>query len=148
MSAKQNTPTGPQASYHHLMSRTWVGIFGAPVAWVIQMSLIEPIAAYACYPHEVPLSAPLWAELPFMLAIISLACLAGGLFSGYIALNSWRRTGHSLTGALQETQVIEVDEGQTRFLTMLGMMSSFLFIVAILFTGCAVLLVSPCSAWT
>jgi hypothetical protein len=147
MSAKQNT-VRHQASYHHQVSRTWLGIFGAPVAWVIQMSLIEPIAAYACYPRQVPLSAPLWTELPFMLAIISLACLAGGLFSGYIALDFWRRTGHSLTGALQETQVIEVDEGQTRFLAMLGMMSSFLFIVAILFTSCAVLLVSPCSAWT
>jgi hypothetical protein len=147
MSARQNTSTH-QASYHHQASRTWLGIFGAPVAWVIQMSLIEPIAAYACYPRQVPLSAPLWAELPFMLAMISLACLAAGLFSGYIALDFWRRTGHSWTGALQETQVMEVDEGQTRFLAMLGMMSSFLFIVAILFTSCAVLLVSPCGAWT
>jgi hypothetical protein len=148
MSAKQNITAAHQASYHRPMSRIWLGIFGAPVAWVIQMSLIEPIAAYTCYPHQVPLSAPLWADLPFILATISLACLAGGLFSGYIALDSWRRTGDSLTGALQETQIIEVDEGQTRFLAMLGMMSSFLFIVAILFTSCAVLLVSPCSAWT
>ena len=148
MSATHNTSARHQASYHHPVSRIWLGIFGAPVVWVIQMSLIEPIAAYACYPHRVPLSAPLWAELPFMLAIISLVCLAGGLFSGYIALDSWRQTGHSLRGALQETQVIEVDEGQTRFLAMLGIMSSFLFIVAILFTSCAVLLVSPCSAWT
>lgn len=147
MSTRQNTSNSDRISYHHPMSRIWLGIFGAPVAWVIQMSLSEPIAAYACYPHQVPLSAPLWAELPLILAAISLACLAAGLFSGYIALDSWQRTGHSLTGALQETQVIDVDEGQTRFLAMLGMMSSFLFIVAILFTSCAVLLVSPCSAW-
>lgn len=148
MSIRQNASNGNQISYHHPMSRIWLGIFGAPLAWIIQMSLSEPIAAYACYPHQVPLAAPLWAELPLILAAISSACLAAGLFSGYIAWGSWQRIGYSLAGALKETHIIEVDEGQTRFLAMVGIMSSFLFIVAILFTGCAVLLVSPCSAWT
>ncbi|MEO8767639.1 MAG: hypothetical protein ABI363_04785 [Nitrosospira sp.] len=127
--------------------RTLLALFGAPAAWVSQMSLSEPLAAYACYPHQVPLSAPLWADLSVILAMISLVCLAAGLFSGYVAWDLWRRARQRPELAGTGGQAFEVDEGQTRYLAMLGTMSSFLFIVAILFTACAVLLVPPCSAW-
>ncbi|MDE2367322.1 MAG: hypothetical protein KGM95_10365, partial [Betaproteobacteria bacterium] len=75
--------------------------------------------------------------------------------SGFVAWTLWRQAGSELSAA-RNTMIHQaannirgagVDEGQTRFLAMLGMMSSSLFIVAIIFTCCAVLLVSPCSAW-
>jgi hypothetical protein len=131
------------------MVRTLIALFGAPTAWVIQVSLSEPIAAYACYPHEVPLSAPLWVELPLILAVISLVCLAAGLLSGYIAWALWRQTdsiGAAVAGTNHEQGAV-VDAGQNRFLAMIGLMSSSLFIIAIIFTCCAVFLVPPCSAW-
>lgn len=135
--------------YRNSLFKTLVALFGAPVAWLIQMSLSEPIAAYACYPHQVPLSAPVWAELPAILAAIGLICLAAGLFSGYVAWTFWQQAdsnrgkvmhGHDSEGAV-------VDGGQNRFLAMIGLMSSTLFVIAILFTCFAVFLVSPCSAW-
>ena len=128
--------------------RTLLALFGAPGVWVTQVFLSESIAAYTCYPHQVPLSAPLWVDLPAILAVISLICLAGGLISGYVAWDTWRRTSRRFVGNGTKTHILEVDGGQTRFLAMLGIMSSFVFIVAILFTSCAVLLVAPCSAWT
>lgn len=128
--------------------RILLALFGAPVAWVSQMSLSETLAAYACYPHEVPLSAPLWVDLPVILAAISVICLSIGLISGYIAWVSWRRTSHRLAGTETLGSVFEVDGGQTRFLAVLGIMSSLVFNVAIVFVGCAVLLVPLCSAWT
>ncbi|PSJ18907.1 hypothetical protein [Nitrosomonas supralitoralis] len=121
-----------------------LALLGAPSAWFIQMSLSEPLAAYACYPHQVPLTAPLWVDLSAILIAISLICLAGGLISGYVAWDSWRK----LTKSGSNGKIFVVDEGQTQFLAMLGVMSSFIFIAAIVFTFCAVLLVSPCSAWT
>lgn len=127
--------------------RILVALFGAPAAWVAQMNLSEPLAAYACYPHLVPLSAPLWADLSTILAVISLVCLAAGLLSGYMAGNLWRQADHRLAVIRKEGHVFEVEGGQTRFLAMLGIMSSFIFIAAILFTCCAVFLVSPCSPW-
>lgn len=147
---KQNASAEHRILYHgrRSMRRILLGLFGAPAAWIAQMSLSEPIAAYACYPYQVPLSAPLWVDLPAILAIISLACLATGLLSGYVAWTSWRRTGHQWGGDGNERHVIEVDGGSSRFLAMVAMMSSFIFIVAIVFTGCAILLVSPCSTWT
>lgn len=124
--------------------KTLLVLFGAPSAWFIQMSLSEPLAAYACYPHQFPLSAPLWANLSTIIMTINLICLAVGLISGYIAWNVWGK----FTQFDTNERVHEIDEGQTKFLAMLGVMSSVIFIIAILFTTCAVLLVSPCSAWT
>ena len=153
--ANQSASEKYRTPHRHSMGRTLLGLFGAPAAWVMQMSLSEPLAAYACYPHRVPLSAPLWVELPMILAIISLVCLAACLLSGYVAWTSWRQMSNrsNVIGntvarrAANDARGAGVDEGQTRFLTMLGMMSSSLFTIAIIFTGCAVFLVPPCSAW-
>jgi hypothetical protein len=163
--ANRNTPVKHRSSDRHPMARTLIALFGAPTAWVMQMSLTEPIAAYACYPHEVPLSAPLWVELSLILGTVSLACLAAGLFSGYVAWTLWQYAGgvsgtsagsseggsagstaKAATG-INGSQGAVVDGGQNHFLAMIGLMSSSLFIIAIIFTCCAIFLVPPCSAW-
>lgn len=146
MTADRNAPGYP-ASGAAPKGRTLLALFGAPLAWVAQMSLSEPLAAYGCYPHQVPLAAPLWAELSSILATISLLCLAAGLSTGYVAWDNWRRAIAPPTRIVQGKPVPEMDGGQRRFLATLGMMSSLLFVFAILFTGCAILLVRPCSAW-
>jgi len=69
----------------------WLSILGAPTAWVAQLLLSEPFAAYACYPHQVPLSKPIFAGLTAILATISIACLALALLSGFAAWISWWR---------------------------------------------------------
>jgi hypothetical protein len=118
--------------------RLSIALFGAPVAWIAQMSLSEPLAAQGCYPHQAPLSAPLWQELFPLLAAISGACLAAGLLAGFMAWRLCRQTGADL---------MEDREDRSRFLAKLGALSSLIFITAILFTGCAILLVSPCRPW-
>ena len=112
----------------------------------MQIVLTPPIAAYACYPHQFPLPAPLWPGLTAILATIGFVCLAGALFSGYIALAFWRSLGRYSKDTPNEQSSIQEDEGQARFLAMLGMMSSFVFTVAILFNTFAVLLIRSCSA--
>ncbi|WP_300490970.1 hypothetical protein [Methylobacter sp.] len=116
--------------------RIAIGLFGAPVAWIAQVFLSEPLAAYACYPYRMPLSAPIWERLPVMLATIGIACFTVALLSGLVAWRLWRQFDSNSVG-----------ENRNRFLVKLGVMSSFIFIVATLFNMCAVLLVSPCSAW-
>ena len=123
-----------------------ISLFGSAAAWVIQMSLIESIAAYACYPHQVPLSAPLWVSLQTILIAISLLSLAAGLISGYIAWALARQLNNRLQIAAT-SGASTLNGGQDRFLALLGQLSSSIFIIAILFASCAVLLVSPCSAW-
>jgi hypothetical protein len=71
------------------------------------------------------------------------------LLSGYVAWIFWRQAD-SKAAAVAETNDSRsvVDEGQDRFLAMTGLLSSSLFVIAIIFTCCAVFLVAPCSAWT
>ncbi|MDP1771214.1 MAG: hypothetical protein Q8L15_02945 [Methylobacter sp.] len=114
----------------------WVGLFGAPVAWIAQVFLSEPLAAYACYPYQTPLSAPIWERLPAILITIGIACLTVALLSGLAAWTSWRQSDSKSVG-----------EDRSRFLVKLSAMSSFIFIVAIIFNICAILLVPPCSSW-
>ena len=147
MDARQTVSTEHRFLHFPPRVRTLLALFGAPGAWVTQMALTQPIAAYACYPHQFPLPAPLWPGLTAILATIGFVCLASALFSGYIALASWRSLGRYPKDTLNEQPSIQKDEGQTRFLAMLGMMSSFVFIVAILFNTFAVLLIRSCSAW-
>jgi len=119
--------------------KTLLALFGAPAAWITQMLLSESLTAHACYPYQTPLSAPLWTDLPVILAAISIVCLTLNFTSGYAAWNLWQQSNLRFT---------KIDGGQSHFLAMLGIMSNFVFFVAILFTSCAILLVPLCSDWT
>ncbi|MGJ0484060.1 MAG: hypothetical protein ACR65R_05935 [Methylomicrobium sp.] len=126
--------------------RLLLALVGAPSAWLIQLIVSEPLAAYACFPYQVPLSAPIWEKLPVLLAAISLICLGVALFSGYLAWKSWHELAHEPEEHGKE--IAEVKSGRPRFLIILGLMSSFIFIVAVVFNACAVLLVPLCnSGW-
>jgi hypothetical protein len=150
IATNQNIPANRRSSDRRPMIRTLIALFGAPIAWVIQMSLSEPIAAYACYPHQAPLPAPLWVEVSVILGAIGLVCLAAGLLSGYVAWIFWRQADGKAAAVAEtnDSRSAVVDEGQDRFLAMTGLLSSSLFVIAIIFTCCAVFLVAPCSAWT
>jgi hypothetical protein len=137
------------------MIRIGVGLFGAPAAWLTQFLLSEPLAAHACFPNQAPLSAPIWEGLPAMLITISIVCLATALLSGFVAWSSWRQFEARLSAAgegahtLKSTELstIETGENRNRFLIKISLMSSFIFIVAVIFNIFAVLLVLPCSSW-
>ncbi|MFZ2169710.1 MAG: hypothetical protein WAW61_08750 [Methylococcaceae bacterium] len=147
LSHKHNPPLESPAPRRGQVSaiRIGLGLFGAPVAWLTQFSLSEPLAAHACYPYQTPLSAPIWEGLPVILAAISIACLAVALLSGFVAWTSWRQSERKPVG--EGVSVIEAGEGRNRFLVKLSLMSSFIFTTAIIFNIFAVLLVPPCSSW-
>lgn len=119
----------------------WIGLIGAPLAWITQLSLSEPLAAHACYPYQAPLSEPIWEWLPAILTAVSLVCLTATLLSGFVAWRWWRRSG------TENGLAVDGDEHRQRFLASLSLMSCFIFTIAILFNLCAIWLVSPCSSW-
>lgn len=122
--------------------RLTAGLFGAPLAWMAQMSSSEPLAAYACYPHQRPLTAPLWSGLSPTLATISLCAFIAGMTCFILTIASWKAVERETGRDAHHT--IDIGEGRTKFLVALGLMSGTLFNVAIVFTACAYLLVSPC----
>jgi hypothetical protein len=124
--------------------RTFAGLFGAPFAWLAQMSLSLMLAAYACYPHQAPLTEPQWPDLSLTIAIISLICFLAAAASGIIAWTSWRRVRQE---KFHTGKTADVGEGRTRFLAMLALLTSLLFVIAILFSACAFIFVLPCRSW-
>mgnify|MGYP000380024230 CR=1 FL=1 len=121
--------------------RRWLGVFGAPGAWLTQVALSAPLAAQWCYPGRVPLTVPAWDALEVALAAISVVCFL-------VALASTWLTGSALHvhRALREADqgVLEVGEGRAAFLSVLVAMSSLLFTIGTLFSAQAVWLVAGC----
>lgn len=126
--------------------RLLLGLFGAPVAWAFQIALSEPLAARACYPNRTPLPEPSWEGWSVVMPAVSLACLAFALLSGWAALAAWR--GQTILEPIAgRDESLWLRRGRIRFLSRLGLMSSGLFIVAVVFNTLAVFLVPLCSSW-
>lgn len=126
--------------------RLLTSLYGVPLAWVAQMTLSEPLAAQACYPHAVPLSAPLVPHLQLLLAAVTLGALAVGVAIAWLAWSSWCRVRDDPAEKeeIAGRATAETGDGRTRFLALMGVMSSVLFLTAIVITSLAVLIVSPC----
>jgi hypothetical protein len=118
-----------------------INLFAAPAIWVAQMSLSEIIASNACAADMKPMPF-LRAHVSALLAIVNLDCLLLTAACGIFAWRSWQVTRRELSR--NHGHAADVGEGRTRFLTLLGLMTSFGFTVAALFTACAFVLVSPC----
>ena len=121
------------------------GLLGAAAAWILQTEIGETLAAQACFPHRTALAAPQWSWLMSALDVMSIAALLIGAAGVWVAWQGWRTTCARRPDPA--APVSDTGAGRTRFLAMAGLTLSLLFLVGLLATGLAVLLVSPCSAW-
>lgn len=121
----------------------WFGIAAAPVAWDVQLLANSLFVGRACYPHAQPLTAPQWPALWLTILIISLAGIAVAAAAWLVSWRSWQLTYEEKGGG--EHHLLEAGQGRTRFLAMIGMMSSTLFLLALIFGTLAVFLVPLCS---
>jgi hypothetical protein len=123
--------------------RVWIGLAGAPVVWIAQMSLSFSTVSHACYPHNAPLPQPLWPHVPGLIMVLNLFCLLAGLACSWVAVNEWRESQQQGTSE----RVIESGESRGGFLVMLSAISSLIFVISIVFTSLAIFLVAPCGPW-
>lgn len=121
------------------------GLLGAAAAWVVQTEIGETLAAQACFPHRTALAVPQWPWLMSALNVMSIVALLVGIAGAWVAWRGWRMTRD--TRPDPASAVSDAGAGRTRFLAMAGLMLSLLFLVGLVATGLAVLLVAPCSAW-
>ncbi|MFL9959307.1 hypothetical protein PQR65_38635 [Paraburkholderia nemoris] len=121
------------------------GLLGAAAAWVLQTEIGETLAAQACFPHRTALAAPQWPWLMSSLGVMSAVALLIGAAGVWVAWRGWRMTRAPRPDPA--APVSDTSAGRTRFLAMAGFMLSVLFLVGLIATGLAVLLVSPCSVW-
>jgi hypothetical protein len=112
---------------------TWFAILGAPAAWSLQLFVNAALVAHGCYPHDVPLAAPMWNYLGTVSAAVETAALAICIAAGVLGWRNWRRTRDEKQGNLHH--LFESGDGRTRFLALVGMMTSALFLVATAFAA-------------
>lgn len=119
------------------------GLMGAAAAWVLQTDIGETLAAQACFPHRSALAAPRWSWLMPALDVISVVALLIGVAGVWVAWQGWRSAARRDPASPASDAAV----GRTRFLALAGLILSLLFVVGLIATGLAVLLVAPCSGW-
>src|SRR5665213_997798 len=118
------------------------GIAAAPAAWNAQLLLSVALSGHACYPRDALLSVPLWSGLWSILLAISLVGIMVAVAGVLVAWRSWRHTFDEREGSAH--QLLDLGEGRTRFMAMCGILSSALFLVALVFATAALYLVPLC----
>ena len=141
---RDTTPAAPPAGKVHWLQLS-IALCAAPLAWLLQMSLSEPLAAQACYPATVPLTLPILASLPLVLKCISAACLLFALGGFWCAWRAWQAT-RSEADSPRADDAADTGHGRSRFMALLAMLCSGLFVVAIVFTGLGLLLSQSCAS--
>lgn len=124
--------------------RLLIGLCGAPLAWVAQMSLSEPLSAQTCYPASHPLASPLWPSAHALLLVVSAVCLLAGCVATVVAWQAWRSTRHETTS--NAADAMHSGSGRTRFLALMGVMTSAMFVAAIIFSALGATLMSACGS--
>jgi hypothetical protein len=114
-------------------------LLGAPLAWIVQICTCEALVAQACYPAQDPLAHAELHALSAYIGAVSLVCLAVALGGLTAAWRGWR--------ALRQSRDPDPDRRAGRFLFRVAILSSPMFLLGLLVTAMAALIVSPCKPW-
>lgn len=119
------------------------GLGGAPLAWALQLLAISSIATVACAVGDGPTRLPpdaAWAT-PALIAV-NLAALAVAALAIAVAYVTFARTSDE--AADTTGGIMEAGEGRSRFLSVWGIWTGILFILAIAFNTLSVFWVGLC----
>jgi hypothetical protein len=122
-SESETEGTSPQEN-----AALWIGVLGSAIVWAIQLQTSYAMVPWACS------SGHRWI-LPF----VSLAFVIMATVPGIVSWKIWRRTSASRT-----TERETAGAGRRRFMAMLGMMDSVIFVLLILAQGLPVFFIHPC----
>lgn len=120
----------------------WFGLFGAPLAWSIQLLAGYALSAHTCFPEDQLRPATATRPMEQTLLLIAVGGLAVALAAGLTAWSNWRRTRSETDG--DSGDLLESGEGRTRFMALAGMLLSGVFALALLFSALPPFLVPAC----
>ena len=102
------------------------GIAAAPAAWNAQLLLSVSLSLFFVKPH----------------GTISIVGIVFAIAGGVVAWQSWRHTFSESPGSAHH--LLDRGEGRTRFMAMCGMLTSAVFLLALIFGTAAFFLVPLC----
>ncbi len=122
----------------------WFGLFGAPAAWSVQLLVNYPMAAHTCFPRLIPLASPTIGHggLTTATTIVSIVAILVAIAAGVAAIAAWRQTSGESGG--QAHWLLDTGEGRTRFMAASGLMTSGLFLLAIIVHTISIFTVAQC----
>ena len=123
-------------------SALWFGLFGAPVAWSLQLLASYALVAHGCYPDAEPMTIPVVPGLKTLVLGTGVAALVVALLAGGSAWRSWRATPQEHGGGHEA--LLEAGEGRTRFMALAGMLLGAVFALGIVMNVVPLLLLRPC----
>ncbi len=121
----------------------WFGVLGAPLAWALQQLVTPPIFAHGCFPHDVPLAQPIWTHAAAAATAIEVLALLACIAAGFVSWRNWRRTRDEKAGSAHH--LLEGGDGRSRFMSMVGMLCSALFLLAVASAMGALHMVAGCN---
>lgn len=111
----------------------WFGIFAAPIAWNLQLLIATSFSGHLCYPYQEPLGPQVGHHLSWVLAVIDIIGIIISLIALAVAGINWGRVRREKEGSGQH--LLDAGEGRTRFMAMLGIANSLLFLLALIFAS-------------
>jgi hypothetical protein len=118
-----------------------LGLWLAPAAWFLQLSIDTWVASHACYPRDVPFLVP-QSALSLVMAPVDAVALVLALAGGFIAWRSWRATRAEKPGRGHE--LIASGEGRARFMAMAGMLTTAMVLMAMVYAALVHALMGGC----
>ncbi len=105
----------------------WFGILGPPIIWAGRIAVSYILVPYAC-----------WTGWIIMLHLVTLVALLATAFAGWVAWRRWRQAGRGTE--------VELDgmTTRTRFMALVGILSSGFFFLVMVAEGLANFFVHPC----
>lgn len=122
----------------------WFGLGGGAVVWSVLTIALYATASQACYPRMVPLTAPTMGDSTLRVTLLVTACVGIiiAVAAGLVSIRNWRRTSGESGGGTH--WALDTGEGRTRFMAVSSLMTSAVFLLAILVDTAAIFAVRPC----
>jgi hypothetical protein len=120
----------------------WFGLFGAPVAWSLQLVASYALVAHGCYPDAEPMTIPVVPGLKTLVLGTGVAALVVALLAGGAAWRSWRATRNEQGG--EHEALLEAGEGRMHFMALAGMLLGAVFVMGIVMNVVPVVMLGPC----
>lgn len=118
------------------------GLVAAPCAWFSAQLVSAGVAQQACFPQYAPLAAPAFPGSHLMAGLALTAALAVCASGAWTAFVAGRRTHGEHAG--HREALLDIGEGRSRFMALAGLLTSIGFLIGVLFSLPAVVLIPAC----